>query len=196
MSSLITEQFFNPANVGAIEQPDGVGVNASLICGAALRISLRVADSKIIDAKFKCSGCSYLVTACSFITELAKGKTTGEAAALLQKPNQQALVAGWPAEKNQCLELASQGLLIAIRNYSDAARAEWSGDEALICTCFGVSERVIENVIESGGLRTIAEVTKASNAGAGCQSCHPLIEEILDQFAHDERLRASVAPTA
>ncbi len=70
----------------------------------------------------------------------------------------------------------------AIRHYSDSVRDEWSGDEALICTCFGVSERTIEQQIQTGGLRTISEITKACNAGAGCRSCYSLIEDILDDY--------------
>jgi NifU-like protein len=71
-------------------------------------------------------------------------------------------------------------LLAAIREYSDAARDEWIGDEALICTCFFVSEHTIENEIASRGLTSVAEVTRACNAGGGCGSCHQLIQEILD----------------
>jgi NifU-like protein len=71
-------------------------------------------------------------------------------------------------------------LLAAIREYSNAARDDWAGDEALICTCFFVSERTIEREIKTHGLTTVREVTTACNAGGGCGSCHQLIQEILD----------------
>jgi NifU-like protein len=76
--------------------------------------------------------------------------------------------------------IACNALLDAIREYSNAARDDWAGDEALICTCFFVSERTIESEIQTRGLTTVAEVTKACNAGAGCGSCHQLIQEILE----------------
>jgi hypothetical protein len=38
-------------------------------------------------------------------------------------------------------------------------RDEWNGDEALICTCFFVSEQTIEREIKGRGLTTVAEVT-------------------------------------
>jgi NifU-like protein len=79
----------------------------------------------------------------------------------------------------RCAALARDALLDAIRDFSNAARDDWAGDEALICTCFFVSERTIEREIQSRGLTTVAEVTKACNAGAGCGSCHQLIQEIL-----------------
>jgi NifU-like protein len=82
--------------------------------------------------------------------------------------------------REHCTKLACDALLAAIREYSGAARDEWIGDEALICTCFFVSERTIEREIVSRGLSTVAEVTRACNAGGGCGSCHQLIQEILD----------------
>ena len=82
-------------------------------------------------------------------------------------------------ESTNCGALARDALLDAIREYSNAARDDWAGDEALICTCFFVSERTIEREIQTRGLTTVAEVTRACNAGAGCGSCHQLIQEIL-----------------
>ena len=89
-----------------------------------------------------------------------------------------------PEEKAHCVALVCDAVLAAITSYSDSAREEWIGDEALICTCFCVSERTIESVIADGGLRTIAEVTKACNAGGGCRSCYSLIEDMLSQHRH------------
>lgn len=187
-ANFVTQHFFAPANVGEIEEPDGSSIVASPSCGAVLRLSMSVDEKqRITAAKFKVAGCSYLVAACSVLSTALEGKTTGEAAALCQKPEEVTamMVADWPADKSDCLGLVCRGFVSAIRSYSDAVRDEWSEDDALICTCFGVSERAIETAIQAGGLRTIAEVTHASNAGAGCRSCYPLIEEILDQFAHE-----------
>ncbi len=183
-SKAFKQHFFNPSNVGGIESADCVGSAASFRCGAVLRVSLSVDESQLItDAKFKAAGCSYLVAALSALTETVRGKTTGEAAALAQSPRELATATldEWPVDRDQCATLACLGLVTAIQNYSAVVRDEWSGDEALICTCFGVSESTIEREIEAGDLRTISEVTRASNAGAGCQSCYPLIEDILNQ---------------
>ena len=104
--------------------------------------------------------------------------TTAEAAAFGQDPAALSRQLGTESEK--CVELACNALLDSIREYSNAARDDWAGDEALICTCFFVSERTIESEIQTRGLTTVAEVTKACNAGAGCGSCHQLIQEILE----------------
>ena len=187
-SAFVAENFFSPSNVGVIDNADATGRAGSITCGAALRISLSIDESRrITEAKFKSAGCSYLVAACSCLTNSVKGKTTGEAAASYQSLEDfiSALPGDWPSDRYDCASLAREALLSAIRNYSDAVRDEWSGDDALICTCFGVSERTIEEAIKSARLSTIDEVTKASKAGAGCKSCHPLIEDILSQQIHE-----------
>jgi NifU-like protein len=181
-SALINEHFFNPKNVGDIADAQAVAKTGSVTCGATLRISLSIDEShRVTDAKFKLAGCSYLVAASSLLTERVKGQTTADAAILGQSPKRSVIeqLGDWPADHDHCAGLACEALLSAVRQYSDTVREEWMGDEALICTCFGVSERTIENEIKAGGLRTIAEVTKACNAGAGCRSCYSLIEDIL-----------------
>lgn len=178
MQKLVENHFLNPRNVGDAGEPSFTGRSASLICGALVRLSIQVDESHLIsEAKFRAAGCDILIAAASFLTEQIKGMTTAEAAVVGQSPA--AICRQFDVASETCVELACNALLAAIREYSDAAREDWAGDEALICTCFFVSERTIETEINTRGLTTVAEVTKACNAGAGCGSCHQLIQEIL-----------------
>ena len=191
---LIRKHFLNPRNVGDVDGADGIGRAGSISCGAAVRISIRVDESqRIADAGFKAAGCSALVASASFLTEKVRNMTTGEAAAMARSPeNVIATPRAIPADRLSCLALACEALLSAITQFSNAARGEWEGDEALICTCFCVSERTIEREIQRGGLQTIAEVTQACNAGAGCRSCYSLIQEMLEEH-HREALTLTSA---
>jgi len=184
-SGAVSELFFNPRNVGEAGEPRFIGRSGSFQCGAILRVSLHIDESqRITEAKFKAAGCSVLVAAASLLIDEVIGKTTGEAAAAAQRLDQLAGKLGtMPADRNECVLLACEALVSAIRSYSDSARDEWEGDEALICTCFCVSERTIEREIQENALRTIAQVTAACSAGGGCRSCHPLIEDILEDLA-------------
>jgi NifU-like protein len=179
---IATDHFFNPRNVGDADEPSFVGRAASLICGAHVRFSIQVDEQHVVSqAKFKAAGCSVLVASTSLLTERVVNVPTAEAAIIGQ--NSDSLATNFPdleRSREHCPKLACDALLSAIREYSDAVRGEWVGDEALICTCFFVSERTIEREIAARGLRTVAEVTRASNAGGGCGSCHQLIQEILD----------------
>jgi NifU-like protein len=182
-SNASTDHFFSPMNVGDAAEPSFVGRAASFQCGATLRISLHIDDAqRITEAKFRAAGCSVLVASASLLTEEVIGKTTGEAAAIGQQSDElREKLSALPPERNECPALACEALIAAIRGYSDSARDDWEGDEALICTCFCVSERTIEREIRNHKLGTIAEVTRACSAGGGCRSCYPLIEDILEQ---------------
>ena len=163
----LCDHFFKPRNVGDADEPSFSGRAASLVCGAHVRFSIQVDEEhRISQAKFRAAGCHVLIATASMLTEQVAGLTTAEAARL-------------DAGATTCAALARDALLDAIREYSNAARDDWSGDEALICTCFFVSERTIEREIQTRGLTTVAEVTRACNAGGGCGSCHQLIQEIL-----------------
>ena len=174
----LCDHFFNPRNVGDADEPSFNGRAASLSCGAHVRFSIQVDEAHCISqARFRAAGCSVLVASASLLTEQITGMTTAEAAAVGHDPA--ALSEQLGTESKKCVALACDALLDAIREYSNAARHDWAGDEALICTCFFVSERTIEHEIQTRGLTTVAEVTQACNAGGGCGSCHQLIQEIL-----------------
>lgn len=53
----------------------------------------------------------------------------------------------------------------------------------LVCRCRGVASPRIVDAVRSLGLRTVADVSKATGAGTGCGGCHPEIEEILADAA-------------
>ena len=182
-SGLVSQHFSDPRHIGEAVEPNFVGKAASFKCGASLRISLHIDESqRITAAKFKAAGCSVMVASASLLIDEVLNKTTAEAALLGQQPA--AIVAQLgilPAERSECPSLACEALLGAICNYSNAARDEWEGDEALICTCFCVSERTIEQGIRTGNLKSITEVTALCSAGAGCGSCYPLIQDILEE---------------
>ena len=174
----VFSHFLNPRNAGDADEPSFMGRAASLICGAHVRVSIQIDElHQVSQARFRAAGCDVLVASASLLTERVSGCTTAEAAALAQEP--ETLVGVIPNHEH-CPGLACDALLAAIREYSDAARDDWAGDEALICTCFFVSERTIEHEIQKHGLTTVAEVTRVCNAGGGCGSCHQLIQEILE----------------
>lgn len=173
------DHFFNPRNVGDADEPGFEGRSASLECGAHVRFSIQVDEAHAVSqARFRAAGCSDLVASASLLTEQITGLPTAEAALMGLDPA--AFAKRFAGMDPRCIGLACEALLDAIREYSNAARDDWAGDEALICTCFFVSECTIEREIQIRGLTTISEVTAACNAGAGCGSCHQLIQEIID----------------
>jgi NifU-like protein len=71
----------------------------------------------------------------------------------------------------------------ALAGYRARRVEEFSGEKALVCTCFGVSEETIERVVAEYEIETVEQVTDFCKAGGGCGTCQPLIQEILDDVA-------------
>ena len=63
-------------------------------------------------------------------------------------------------------------------------------ENPIVCRCYRVTHREIVKAIRAGDLRTVEEVTSATNAAGGCSSCYDDVREILD-LEHGGTHRAS-----
>jgi NifU-like protein len=182
-SDQVREHFLHPLNVSEVDEAAAIGDTGSPECGAIIRLALKIETPRqqITAAKFKATGCPFLIAAASITTEIVKGLSMGEAASLSELEIS-AYLGEVPSSKMHCLALCREALRAAAIYYHQATLEEWTGEEALICTCFGVSERTIEQAIHEGLLVSRDEVTRACNAGGGCGSCRPLIEEMLEDY--------------
>lgn len=175
----VKEFFLQPRNIGEIENPDGVGEVGSIICGDALRLTLKVdkATNRIIDAKFQTFGCASAIASSSALTELIKGKTVEEA---LEISNQDIadFLGGLPKEKMHCSVMGREALEAAVADYKGIPKpVEEEGK--LVCKCFNVTEEKIRKVATENHLTTVDEITDYTKAGGGCGECRAEIEEIL-----------------
>jgi NifU-like protein len=89
-----------------------------------------------------------------------------------------------PEGRLHCFETAFSALRAAFADHRARLIDEFTGEKALVCTCFGVTEERIELFIATSSPDDIDEVTAATRAGGGCGSCRMLIQEMLD-LAHD-----------
>ncbi|MDQ7793073.1 MAG: Fe-S cluster assembly scaffold protein NifU [bacterium] len=112
----VMEHFFNPRNVGELEEPDGVGRVGNPVCGDIMKMEIKVSDGRIRDIKFMTFGCGAAIATSSIVTELVKGKTIEEAMEVTNHTVAQAL-GGLPAPKMHCSNLAADALHRAIENY-------------------------------------------------------------------------------
>jgi len=184
----VMEHFRNPRNVGKLENPDGVGEVGSMACGDSLTLMFKL-DSKgrIADVKFQTFGCGSAIASSSALTEIIKGMTLDEAAAITNQDIVDYL-GELPEEKMHCSVMGSEALEAAITNYRSGGKTEAGTEERIICKCFGVTEEQIERAIVEHNLTTVEEVTNYTKAGGACGTCHPDIEQIIDLHA-DKTLR-------
>ncbi len=186
----INKRFQHPRNIGKTTGANAVGTSASFICGVFVRVYLRIETEtkEILEAKFNSNACGFTIAAADILTEKVVGKRLiefhGTDKEILQTQIEEELEK-FPAHREHCLQLCLDALQAAFANFRAFQIEEFAGEKALICTCFGVSEETIENVIKKNSLETVEEVTEICSAGGGCGSCQPLIQEVLDVF-HEE----------
>ncbi len=182
----VWDHFYNPRNVGEIEDPDGVGEVGSLACGDALKLTFKLdADGRIADAKFQTFGCASAIASSSVLTEMIKGLTLDEAAKITNKEIADQL-GGLPDQKMHCSVMGMEALEAAIENYHTGRPVIPQEHEGhVVCTCFGVTDVEIERVIRDNDLDSVEQVTNYCKAGGGCGGCVGEIEKILETVAND-----------
>lgn len=184
-SEKVFEHFRNPRNVGEIENPDAVGEVGSIVCGDALKLTLKINPKThvIEDAKFKTFGCTSAIASSSALTEMIIGKTIEEAAKITNQDIANYL-GGLPKEKMHCSVMGMEALEAAIKNYKGekTEKVFLGEDDRIVCKCFSVSEKEIIKAIKINSLKTVEEVTNYTKAGGGCGKCKGEIEKILRDY--------------
>ena len=121
----VMDHFLNPRNMGDVQEADGVGEVGAAACGDIMKISLKIREGKIEDARFKTFGCGSAIASSSMATELIKGRTLEEAKNFSNQEVVDAL-GGLPPVKIHCSVLAEEALKAAIEDY-EAKQASQAG---------------------------------------------------------------------
>jgi nitrogen fixation NifU-like protein len=112
----VMDHFLNPRNLGDLSDADGVGEVGAAACGDIMKISLKIKDGRIEDARFKTFGCGSAIASSSMATELIKGRTVEEAMSFSNQEVVNAL-GGLPPVKIHCSVLAEEALKAALEDY-------------------------------------------------------------------------------
>ena len=118
----VLDAFANPKNVGEIENPDGEGMVGNATCGDIMKITLKIENDVIVDAKFQTFGCAAAIATSSTATQMVIGMTVDEALKLTNARVVEELE-GLPPQKIHCSVLAEEAIKKAIEDY----RAKKSG---------------------------------------------------------------------
>jgi len=182
----LKDHFFNPRNVGEIEDADGIGEVGSLACGDALKLTFKLdKKGRIAHAKFKTFGCASAIATSSVLTEMIKGMSLDEAARVTNKDIADYL-GGLPEQKMHCSVMGREALEAAIENYKGGGKKKHELEGNIICTCFGVTDKEIERVIVENNLTTVEQVTNYCKAGGGCGGCQGEIEKLIEKIQVDK----------
>ncbi len=94
----------------------------------------------------------------------------------------------FPSSRGQCAHLVFQALKDALADHRSYLLEEFTGEKALVCTCFGVSEETVESYIRENSSSNVDEVTESVRAGGGCGSCRMLIQEMIDSHGFENSI--------
>ena len=112
-SPQIAEHIANPRNVGELENPSGIGDVTNEVCLDRIRLTVRIEDGQLTDARVKASGCPPTIAAASVLTELIIGRSLQELDSLTRKDIANAL-GHLPPAKAHCTALAIDALRAAV----------------------------------------------------------------------------------
>lgn len=105
--------FTEPRNVGAVEAPDGRGSDANPSCGDRTAITVRLAEGRIAEARFRTFGCVAAIASASLLTDMVRGRTVREAREL-EPGDVIAALGGLPGRKHGCALMAVGALRAAL----------------------------------------------------------------------------------
>ena len=164
---------------------NAVGTGAHFGCGSFVRISLAidVVSSAITDVGFASNGCGFMAAAADLVAEKLIGRHLRDLHGLANTELLRSLanaLGEFSLERNECFEACFYALRAALADFRASRIEEFSGEKALICTCFGVTEERIDEILRDGSIESVDDVSAVCNAGLGCGSCRMMIEEMID----------------
>ena len=122
-SEMVIDHAMNPRNLGTMSNADGFA-KVTGPCGDTMEVWLKINNNTIIDINFMTDGCGTSIASGSMVTELAKGKSIGEAIKISQKDILNAL-GGLPEESEHRALLSANTLKTAIRDYMVIQKEPW-----------------------------------------------------------------------
>jgi nitrogen fixation NifU-like protein len=114
-SKVVIKEYRNPINFGVLEHPNAVGIIKGP-CSDTMKITLKIENEKIKDARFWTDGCGATLAAGNMLIKMVKGKTLQEANNVNPKQLIDTLE-GLSKEHSHCAILAVNTLHKSIENY-------------------------------------------------------------------------------
>ena len=118
MNEKILEHFRNPHNAGNLAEPTAVAEVANPVCGDTMRLSVRLQDGRVLEARFKTQGCVASIAAGSVLTDLLMDRTLPEAREITAIKISEAL-GDLPPATMHAAELAMDALSAVLRKIAE-----------------------------------------------------------------------------
>jgi len=122
-SETVIDHALHPRNFGPMDNADGFA-RVTGPCGDTMEIWLKVDIDVLTEVSFLTDGCATTIAAGSMVTELATGRSIGQALAIGQQDALDAL-GGLPDDSQHCALLATNTLKESIRDCVALRKEPW-----------------------------------------------------------------------
>jgi NifU-like protein len=175
----------SPKFAGQVTDENAKGRAVSLECGTYVEFAFSIEpEAKLIDeVRYQTNGCGFMIAAAEILAGMLSGKLLTELHGLgVAELNTMFLsrIGLLAHERSHCLAAVLDAVKNAFKMLREQQVQEFIGEKALICTCFGISEERIEDVIRKQNARTVERVGELCNAGTGCGACQMMIQDMLE----------------
>lgn len=110
----VMEHFLNPRNTGELAAPTHTSMVRNPACGDMVKLSLRVQDGVVKEARAKTFGCAAAIASTSALTEMLIGKSL-DAARAIKNLDVVAFLGGLPEYKIVCSVVAEDAVREALK---------------------------------------------------------------------------------
>ena len=116
-SEAVLDHFRNPRNAGELTDASATVEVSNPVCGDVLKLSARVMDGRIAEARFLCRGCTTAIACASVLTEKLRGRTVTEARVITAESLSEAL-GGLPSATFHGAQLAADAVTALVQKLS------------------------------------------------------------------------------
>src|SRR6476619_1822497 len=121
----ILDHYRNPRNSGHLDAPTAAAEGVNPLCGDELSVELDIEQNVVRDVRFNGRGCAISQAAASMISDVVKGKTVEEVAALGRDDVLEELGIPLSPIRLKCALLSVNVLRVALGDASDDRDLEW-----------------------------------------------------------------------
>ena len=120
-SEAVLDHFRNPRNAGELSGATATVEVSNPVCGDILKLSARIVDGRIAEARFLCRGCTTSIACASLLTEELRGRTPKQAGEITPESLSQSL-GGLPSATFHGAQLAADAVRALIQSLASASR--------------------------------------------------------------------------
>jgi len=170
---------------GQVQDANTSGSAVSFVCGSGVTFELEIdqQSKRILDARFSTNGCGFMTAAAELAADRLKNALLSRLGGIdddFVSGIFRDAIGTEPSDRRQCLAAVNYAIRKALTKYRNSLISEFSGESALLCTCFGLSEEAIVKLVQELEMNDLETLLTVSNAGNGCGSCRLLLQEIID----------------